>query len=92
MNNKNKLEGNYVSEVSYIPGMTLANSDKALKKRKQISCRKKVKFNKEKAARIKALLYDLKYYQCAYCQKWHLTRDETLIKRKGRKNGQKKRR
>jgi len=70
-----KLIGNYDAEVTYIPGMTLENSDKNLKKRKKISCRKKVKFYKEKTARIKALLCDLSYYQCDYCKKWHLTKD-----------------
>ena len=71
----NKVSGNYDSGVTYIPGTTLEYSDRNLKKRKKLSCRGKVKFKKEKAARIKALLYDLKYYQCDYCQNWHLTKD-----------------
>ena len=71
----NEIEGKYDSKVTYIPGMTLEDSNKNLKKRKKISCRKKVKFKKEQHARVKALLYDLKYYQCDYCHKWHLTRD-----------------
>lgn len=73
---KDDVGGMYDSEVSYIPGTTLDYSKKNLKKRKKISCLGKVKFRKEKAARVKALLYDLEYYKCDFCNKWHLTRGE----------------
>ena len=75
MKNKNEVSANYDNEVTYIPGMTFEASDRNLKRRKKLSCTGKKKFQKEKTARIKALLYDLKYYQCGFCKKWHLTKD-----------------